>query len=825
MMKWIREKKVYVLAFIIPIILYCILLASKDIYPFGSLANITYDENLQYEQFFTFYYNVLHGTANIGYSLYKSIGGSLVGLWGYYLASPINLVLFFFKEMNVLFFVFIVTAFKIGLCGFTFAIFIKNLFKNLKNQDVIMLSIAYSFTQYVVGQMSNVMWLDGVYLLPLILYFIDKFLEKDSKIGLFITFMCTIIFNWYTGYMNCLFAILYFMYRLILTSYKNNKLKFKPMFKKTFSFIMLEGLSVLASAVIFVPIVLAQLGSRTGNSYGIFNFETNGSFLGMFRGFMIGSEFPSPNITMFCSILMLILIVYYFADRRINAFEKKMTLGLAGIMIASIFFCPLEHIWVGFSFETSFQIRFLYVVILTILLLAASVLNQRRPIDKKLLSKVIIGIILGFLVLDLFSQFSPKRLWIQIFIFIAYLIILTLFKNEKKKNFCLIFVFLVEILLNAYLVTGNTYVTDKNYYNTYTSNEEKMIDQIRPKGNEFYRIETNVDRDLKRDSFISNESLAHSYGTIEQYTSSYDKIASVFLGDLGYSRSEFPTFYHEPILPADSLLGVKYLLTDEKYDGYTLKNNYDTYNGKQIYENDYVLPFGFTVSSDIINVVNSGDPFEYMNDIYSGILGRKVTLFTKYQMNVSNDKNVTYSSDASDDFHVLYMRINGENLDLKISRDGKDTESYLSDHLNHNVLVLGNTKDMHTLKIMDTGKDDVDAEFYSLDLNELRKAADEIRSEKITFDNIEDGNISFTASGEKALLTIPYDNNWEVRVNGKAVTSERGASALMVIPLDGDNSEVVMTYHVKGVRIGIVFTVISIGIFSIWVISDKRAKK
>ena len=233
-MRWIKDKKAYILAFIIPVILYCIILAVRGIYPFGSLANIAADENLQYEQFFTYYFNVLHGTAEVGYSLSKSIGGSLIGLWGYYLASPINLVLFFFKEMNVLLFVFLVTGIKIGLCGLTFAIFIKNLFRNLKSQSVVILSVAYAFTQYVVGQMSNVMWLDGVYLLPLILYFIDKFLEKGSKIGLFITFICTIIFNWYTGYMNCLFAVLYFVYRLICLEHKKeNKSRIKSIVKKS----------------------------------------------------------------------------------------------------------------------------------------------------------------------------------------------------------------------------------------------------------------------------------------------------------------------------------------------------------------------------------------------------------------------------------------------------------------------------------------------------------------------------------------------------------------------------------------------------------------
>ena len=44
------------------------------------------------------------------------------------------------------------------------------------------------------------------------------------------------------------------------------------------------------------------------------------------------------------------------------------------------------------------------------------------------------------------------------------------------------------------------------------------------------------------------------------------------------------------------------------------------------------------------------------------------------------------------------MRIDGENLDLSIKRDGGSEEQYLSDHLNHNVLVLGNTEEAHSFR-------------------------------------------------------------------------------------------------------------------------------
>ena len=102
--------------------------------------------------------------------------------------------------------------------------------------------------------------------------------------------------------MNCLFAFLYFIYRLICIEYeKNNKIKISSIVKQIIKFGLLEILSVLGSAIIFLPVVLAQLNSRTGNQVNLFELDTNGSFLNIFRGFMIGSENPSETITLFCS--------------------------------------------------------------------------------------------------------------------------------------------------------------------------------------------------------------------------------------------------------------------------------------------------------------------------------------------------------------------------------------------------------------------------------------------------------------------------------------------------------------------------------------------
>ena len=63
---------------------------------------------------------------------------------------------------------------KLTLASMTFCYYLFKRFEGkvdnrYKKLLVILLSVAYSLSQYSVAQASNVMWLDGVYMLPLIL--------------------------------------------------------------------------------------------------------------------------------------------------------------------------------------------------------------------------------------------------------------------------------------------------------------------------------------------------------------------------------------------------------------------------------------------------------------------------------------------------------------------------------------------------------------------------------------------------------------------------------------------------------------------------------
>ena len=62
--------------------LYCLIQGMSGLYPFGKKLNLLWDQDIQYVDYFAFYRDVLLGKADIGYSFSKSLGGSLVALFG-----------------------------------------------------------------------------------------------------------------------------------------------------------------------------------------------------------------------------------------------------------------------------------------------------------------------------------------------------------------------------------------------------------------------------------------------------------------------------------------------------------------------------------------------------------------------------------------------------------------------------------------------------------------------------------------------------------------------------------------------------------------------
>lgn len=86
--------------------------------------------------------------------------------------------------------------------------------------------------------------------------------------------------------------------------------------------------------------------------------------------------------------------------------------------------------------------------------------------------------------------------------------------------------------------------------------------------------------------------------------------ASDFIAAMGYCKGIFPSFYHEPILTSDSLLGVRYLMTTKEYYGTEYIEDIQAHNDKSVYRNPYALNLGFAVNENVLEELAAGDQFD-----------------------------------------------------------------------------------------------------------------------------------------------------------------------------------------------------------------------
>ncbi|MGG7099062.1 YfhO family protein [Clostridium sardiniense] len=204
---------IYLLSFLIPIIIMLIVYAISKIYPFGDKTLLFRDLRGQYVSYFSAFRNALLGDGSLLYSFTKEIGGNMFGLTAYYMMSPFNIILLLFPREMITEAILVITLLKIGLSGLTLSIFLKKSFKDFGYFSIIF-SSAYALMAYNTMYQSNIMWLDGVILLPLVLLGINNIINKKRILLYIFTLALSIITNFYIGFIICIFSVIYFIYNI-----------------------------------------------------------------------------------------------------------------------------------------------------------------------------------------------------------------------------------------------------------------------------------------------------------------------------------------------------------------------------------------------------------------------------------------------------------------------------------------------------------------------------------------------------------------------------------------------------------------------------------
>ena len=119
-------------------------------------------------------------------------------------------------------------------------------------------------------------------------------------------------------------------------------------------------------------------------------------------------------------------------------------------------------------------------------------------------------------------------------------------------------------------------------------------------------------------------------------------------------------------------------------------------------------------------------------------------------------------------------------------------------------------------------------QFYGVDLARLKKVTDKLRAGSVNGARISNGSIKINVdarSGESLFLSIPYDSEWKVELNGEKVTPDLLADALYSVKLVEGKNEIRMSHHIRFGKAGIIGSIAGMLIVLISLVSELRHRE
>lgn len=621
--------------FFLPAIIMLLLYVAIDVYPIGRNSVLVLDLNGQYIQFFAGLRAIAHGDGSLLYSFSRSLGGEFLGIYAYYLASPLSWIVAIFPEKNILEAVLVIFILKCGLSGLHMGIFL-HYSRRPPKPITIALSILYALSSYVVVMQHNTMWIDGLMLLPLLMLGLERLIRERRPILYICSLALTLLCNYYIGYMMCIFTALYFFYYLL-----GHSAEITNPYKERYHFgasLLRVGLYTLVgiglAAMLLLPAYYSLTFGKTGFTQGNFAFTAKFDIIDfvtkMFPG-AYDTVRPEGLPWVYSGTVSLILFPLYFAAKKIPVREKIASGVIVFVIFLSMYINTLDVLWHGGQAPNWLNYRYSFVFIFLVLLLAARTLSVLDSVDYRAILAVA-GILLLLVIilqkLNLTYTADGKTaeyfddlngVWLSIGLLVVYAVIL-LFLNGHDRTApryepiatVLITVLCIEVLLNGifYLkrqhedVVISTYDSYHDFYDVY----DDPFDYVKETDTSpFYRMDKTFQHTVC-DSFVIG------YRGLASSTSTLNKSTITFMNSLGMKAEAHWTEATGATIVSNAFLGVKYWVAK---DGEAVDPLYTEYHrdgegdAKTVtYKNPYALPlaFGSTAAIRDLKLAMPPDP-------------------------------------------------------------------------------------------------------------------------------------------------------------------------------------------------------------------------
>lgn len=838
--------------------------------PFGNSTLLTVDLGQQYVDFFAYFrHTLLSHPSGLFYTFQKALGGEMFGVWTYYLMSPFNLLLLLFPDKSLPSAIYWITILKYGAAGLSFAWLLMKT-KVQKHLPVLAFSTSYALMGWMVANQLNLMWLDAVIILPLIIWGIIRLVDT-GKMRVYVGWLAALlIINYYMAYMVCLFAGLFFLwYWLSNTHWGKDAMHSLGRF---------VGGSLLAAGIAAVTLLPTWYSlAISKNQYTQTDWSAKFEYFPpkMLAKFFLGSfnfsQMPKGTPNLFIGSIMVLGAIFYFLQKNHRPRTKWLALAMTLILALSMCFEPLDLLWHGMQFPIWYPYRFSFVVSFWLIWLAANALNAEfTPTLKQLIVPILIctaTVAYVWINVGQFSFLSQNQMLIGSLLLVAAFCLIAL-PNKQPWFYQVAFVLFAVIEMSSNATTSLnriSYVTKpeyQNYQQVLATQSAKITDH----DHSWYRMTPTFMR-------TKNDPLSGQFNGGSVFSSTLEKSMPTFMGNMGEPDGDGFVTYTNGTLLSDSLLNMKYVMNRQSNSGTLAANVIDpvstradltTYQRVRkdglitTYKNPDALPLGFLSSNKILTLDNTTkDPTQYQANLWAGLTGnpqdqhlftaqnfdhvvfQNVKQQTKLTGAILQKNNLIKPGVITFNFtpktnNAYYLTLGSNLIDDNVSmRLNNHPLAQYPTYRNTIVVNIADHQKGKPVKLQLTLKKSTlwlqNFTLYQFNNQQFKAGQQKLAANPMIVKQHSQssltGSVKVKPHRATLMTTIPYSQGWHVTVDGHPAKPVKVAGIFTALKLTHGQHTIHFRYWPPMLNIGLLITIISLGICAISIYWQRRKNK
>ena len=875
----IYNKRVYFFTFIIPVVILALAYAIFGVYPLNPIKDesvLVLDLNGQYVYYFENLRDIFWGKGSPFMSWSRNLSGEIIGIFAYYLASPFTLIVMLLPRSLMTTSLLIMQLCKVGTASVVMRYYLSAQ-KKYSNNTSMIFAITYSLMGYMIVQLMDPMWLDGLIYLPLICKGIEKIIDEGKMLYFIIPLTLMFVANFYIGWMIVFFCILYFIAYLFFVSDWCEEHKVSTIFISGSKFAVGGVISAACAAWLLVPLYYSLSLGKFEFTDPNFTMKTQFDFIDFFVNLLpnvYDTCRPEGSPVVYCGVLTVLLIPLFFMNSNIKL-KNKIGLGMLALsVVLSMYMSTVDIAWHGFQVPNWLPYRYSFMCSFVFILMAAHAFERIEGISYKEIGGVfflLFGYVLYVDGQELERTHILATIWFTIALGAIYSLLVYMYKKHSNRPVpvIMLIILMIELVISStytiYRIDEDVVYSKYSSYNRYITLGRNTTQKIKEMDTDpFYRIESNYHRTVNDAMAFDSYGISHSSSTL-------NSAPIEFLRKLGFSYGGHYIKYKGSTYVTDAILGIKYVMergdavsidddetdvAENKHYNKMVLANGDSETIFYVYENPYALPIAFMADNEITEItLDDKNPFIAQNQLLSALASdTKAEYFNRIEIDkilTENAKPSTYGT------HSKYtVRVEGENSHIEFLVTAptddmvyvyypssyerkvnmwlnKDFVDYYFEGGNKVIQTLGRFNAGEQFSLITTiahEKNEVlfeDEYFYYLDEEAFQNTVNELKQNPLEIEYFEEDHIKGTVTAEKdgiLFTTISWEPGWTITVDGKQVEAVQLVDALVGIPVSEGTHTIEMKFFPKGMKAGIIISIAGLIAVIIIAIVERRRR-